>query len=88
MTDDMQREAFERVMIRDFGWHRSGIDVLSSGSGYEDGELQIAWEGWCAHIRHMREQESTDEPDECPICGKAYFNKRCTGCGYEQEDKA
>lgn len=57
MSDDMQREAFEHIMIRDFGWHRSGIDVLSSGSGYEDGELQIAWEGWCAAIRYIREQE-------------------------------
>lgn len=26
-----------------------------------------------------------DEPEECPLCGRGYFNVRCTGCGYQAE---
>lgn len=28
-----------------------------------------------------------DEPVECPICSKPFFNVRCTGCGYDNVDR-
>lgn len=58
MTDDMQREAFEKLVR---AWPSSSDRTLVRDENipgyYKSQAVQGCWEGWKLHIRHMREQE-------------------------------
>lgn len=59
MTDDKHREAFERWARKHFldlhPWNEPARGALPND--YRKIETDMAWSGWQAAIRHMREQE-------------------------------
>lgn len=59
MTDDMQREAFERWIALPPYEHdcKRYTEAGPWPGAYKRYETELAWEAWQAAIRHMREQE-------------------------------